>query len=199
MKSINRPSSVELKGVEESNEITRDDSNVTAMLMWSGSFDSVVWTIPTYNFSIELPAIDSFPKTTLASAGGNLTLSITGFKASVHAEGEFNTRRTYVQDLMASLQISFGAAGEGKVLVNGNDGTWSSFAGNLQSWFDTIWNDCPTQLHSFGKCAANVVLAVISNTDCSNYGFQKWWNDFFTSITELQRGYMGWRLCECRS
>jgi len=179
MNSINRESSVELKGVKESSDITRDDSNVTAMLMWSGSVDSVAWTIPTYNFSIELPAIDSFPKTTLAAEGSeNLTLSISGFKASLHAEGEFNTRRIFVQDLMATLEITFGAEGEGMVTVNGNAGTWSSFAGNLQLWFDTIWNDCPTQLHNFGKCAANVVLAVIfdaliTNINCSNHGFKK--------------------------
>jgi len=154
-------------GAVETNEITRDDSNTTAMLMWGASVTSAVWTIPNYyNFSIELPPIDKFPRTTLASAGENLQLSITGFKASFHAAGEFSTQRITVQDLEATtLQISFGANGESNITVNGHEGTWTSFAGNLQSWFDAVWNDCPTQIHNFAKCAANIALTV--NGECT--------------------------------
>jgi len=165
MNCFNRESTVELEGVVESSDITRDDSNVTAMLMWSGSVDSAVWRIPTYNFSIELPAIDNFPRTTLVSAGENLNISITGFKASVHAEGEFSTRRINVKDLAATLEISFGAQGREIeiVRVNGAPYFWYAVARSFQSNFDTIWNNCPTQVHNFAKCAANVVLAVNSD------------------------------------
>jgi len=145
----------------QNNNFREDSTQGTAMVNWNASVGSLLWNIPTYNFSITFPPTEGLNETSLISQGENLIIGFRDFESTLYAQGPYNNEDMSLNELIVTLGIDFISTGEGDLFLNGNNGSWSLVADSIDSLFQAVWNDCNAPvINNYVKCVINVAVEV---------------------------------------
>jgi len=147
----------------QNNNFTEDSTQGTGMVNWNASVGSLLWSIPTYNFSITFQPTEGLNETSLISQGENLIIGFRDFESTLYAQGPFNNEDMSLNELLVKLGIDFVSTGEGDLFLNGNNGSWSLVADSIDSLFQAVWNECNAPvpvINNYVKCVINVAVEV---------------------------------------